>query len=262
MPDNVGRGYVLRLILRRAIRFSKKINAPHNLMSSLVPVVTGILGSFFTDLPAHAARVVEVLDREEALFRKTLVITLLLNLWKDRGERIFQQEAPRAKDGVFAGDVAWKLYDTYGFPIDLTSKHFNFFLPSNSKEVMAEERGLRVDFAGYEVARQLARETSANLESHKEEVTLTVHMISNLSDRSVPATDDSAKFDYAVLSDGTYQFAEIKATVLAIVSGDSFVESVSANESSQVLCLNSIVTSGGPCAGSHKLLLRDGWTSG
>lgn len=73
MPDSVGRGYVLRLILRRAIRFSKKINAQPNLMSSLVPVVIDLLGGFFTDLPAHAARVIEVLDREEALFRKTLV---------------------------------------------------------------------------------------------------------------------------------------------------------------------------------------------
>jgi alanyl-tRNA synthetase len=73
MPDSVGRGYVLRLILRRAIRFSKKINAPPNLMSSLVPVVVELLGDFFTDLSSHAAHVQEVLDREEALFRRTLV---------------------------------------------------------------------------------------------------------------------------------------------------------------------------------------------
>jgi alanyl-tRNA synthetase len=75
MPDSVGRGYVLRLILRRAIRFGKKINAPSNLMSNLVPVVVGLLGDFFTDLPQHAARVQEVLEREEALFCKTIVRT-------------------------------------------------------------------------------------------------------------------------------------------------------------------------------------------
>lgn len=207
MPDSVGRGYVLRLILRRAIRFSKKINAPPGLMSSLVPVVMELLGSFFTDLPSRAARVIEVLDREEALFRKTL----------DRGERIFQQEARLAQSGVFAGDVAWKLYDTYGFPVDLT-------------KVMAEERGLKVDFPGYEAAKLLACEASRGTETHKEEVTLSVHMISHLTDIKTPATDDSFKFEYTVLADGTYQFPDVSASVVALVAGGAFVDSASAGD--------------------------------
>eukprot|EP00048_Salpingoeca_helianthica_P014617 m.222602 g.222602 ORF g.222602 m.222602 type:complete len:947 (-) comp16065_c0_seq1:230-3070(-) len=212
MPDSVGRGYVLRLILRRAIRFSKKINAPPNLMSGLVPVVVELLGDFFTDLGAHAAHVQEVLDREEALFRRTL----------DRGERIFQSEASGLqKGGVFAGDVAWKLYDTYGFPIDLT-------------KVMAEERGLKVDLAGYEAAKQLAREVSANTEARKEEVTLTVHQISHLSEQHVPATEDSAKFNYDVAADGSYVFHNTTARVVALVADGAFVDAVSTAGPAQV----------------------------
>lgn len=211
MPDSVGRGYVLRLILRRAIRFSKKINASPNLMSSLVPVVVELLGDFFNDLPQHAAHVQEVLDREEALFRRTL----------DRGERIFQTEARLAQGGVFAGDVAWKLYDTYGFPIDLT-------------KIMAEERGLKVDFAAYEAAKQIARETSVSTESHKEEVTLSVHQISHLSERGTPATNDDAKFNYDLSQDGTYVFHNTTARVVALVAGGNFVDSVSPSGPAQI----------------------------
>lgn len=96
---------------------------------------------------------------------------------------------------------------------------------------MAEERGLRVDFAGYEAAKQAAREVSVGIETHKEEVNLTVHMLSHLADNKVPATDDSHKFDYTLLSDGTYQFPDVTATVVALVSGGAFADSIDANDS-------------------------------
>jgi hypothetical protein len=101
-------------------------------------------------------------------------------------------------------------------------------------EVMAEERGLKVDFVGYEAAKQLAREASSGTETRKEEVTLSVHQISNLSERGTPATDDSAKFDYKVLEDGTYSFSDIKAKVVAILSGGAFVDTITANDKTQV----------------------------
>jgi alanyl-tRNA synthetase len=141
---------------------------------------------------------------------------------QDRGERIFQSEAAGLeKGGVFAGDVAWKLYDTYGFPIDLT-------------KVMAEERGLKVDMTAYEKAKQIAREISGNTESRKEEVTLSVHQISALSERNVPATDDSAKFNYDLSKDGSYVFHNITARVVALVADGNFVEAVAAGSTAQV----------------------------
>lgn len=136
-PENIGRGYVLRRILRRAVRFgTEKLNAKPGMFASLVPVVASILGGFFPEIDKDHEAVMKIINDEEALFLKTL----------NRGRKLLEKTIAKlgGDANVFPGDVAWKLYDTYGFPVDLTN-------------IMTEEKGLSVDMEEYEAARLKAR---------------------------------------------------------------------------------------------------------
>lgn len=140
-PSNEGRGYVIRRILRRAARFGRELGMHEPFMYKLVPTVADCLGDAFGEIEARADYVSTVIESEEAAFSRTL----------DRGIEIFDTAAERAqksKDKVINGEDAFQLYDTYGFPLDLT-------------ELMAEERGLKVDIAKFdelmEEQRQRAR---------------------------------------------------------------------------------------------------------
>jgi len=129
-PDNTGRGYVLRRILRRASRFMSDLGLREPAVKDLVPVLSGYMGDAFPELRSQQGYVQQVIAKEEEQFLKTL----------DRGKGYFQKaqaelEARGAK--VFPGEKLFELYSTYGFPPDLT-------------EQMAEERGFQVDMAGYE----------------------------------------------------------------------------------------------------------------
>lgn len=129
---------------------------------------------------------------------------------------------------VLPGDIAWKLYDTYGFPIDLT-------------QLMSEERGLTVDMSSYEEAKQ-----KAILVSQAQGVTgiakldLDVHAIGALKDKKFLATDDNPKYHYSS-ENGTspaearYQFAETTATILAIRLEKEFVEEANGGECGLIL---------------------------
>ncbi|KAG2744889.1 hypothetical protein P692DRAFT_201841392 [Suillus brevipes Sb2] len=114
VPNNVGRGYVLRRILRRGSRYvRKKLGAPiGSFFSSLMPVVVETMGDIFPELTKKQGDIKEILDEEES-FSRTL----------DRGEKLFDQYATRTKDQgakELNGADVWRLYDTYGFPVDLT----------------------------------------------------------------------------------------------------------------------------------------------
>ncbi|KAG1900285.1 alanyl-tRNA synthetase, partial [Suillus fuscotomentosus] len=114
VPNNVGRGYVLRRILRRGSRYvRKKLGAPiGSFFSSLMPFVE-TMGDAFPELTKKQGDIKEILDEEEESFSRTL----------DRGEKLFDQYATRTKDlGVneLNGADVWRLYDTYGFHVDLT----------------------------------------------------------------------------------------------------------------------------------------------
>ncbi|KAG9050230.1 Alanine--tRNA ligase [Tulasnella sp. UAMH 9824] len=179
VPNNEGRGYVLRRILRRGARYArKKFNVPiGSFFSSLVPVVIEQLGDFFPELRKNQADLKEILDEEEASFARTL----------DRGERLFDGYARRAKEAdqkeLNGGDV-WMLYDTFGFPVDLT-------------RLMAEEIGLGVNEAEFEAAQEKSKEASRNSGKAgvKDAVKLDVHDIATLeANDQVPKTDDSPKF--------------------------------------------------------------------
>jgi len=138
-PGNEGRNYVLRRILRRAIRAGHQhLGAREPFIYKLVPAVVTTLGDTFPSLVQQASRVVHAIREEEIAFGKTL----------DRGIALFDEAAKRAGAGKkISAQDAFSLHDTFGFPIDLT-------------QVMAEERGMTVDVAGYEALMEAARERS------------------------------------------------------------------------------------------------------
>jgi alanyl-tRNA synthetase len=129
-PSNEGRGYVIRRILRRASRFGRELGLHEPFLYKLVPAVGDCLGEAFPEIKARADFVSTVIESEEASFGRTL----------DRGLEIFNDAADKAqasKNKTITGEDAFQLYDTYGFPIDLT-------------QLMAQERGLKVDTPGFD----------------------------------------------------------------------------------------------------------------
>ncbi len=130
LPSNEGRGYVLRRILRRAARYARKLAAHEPVIYKLVPTVVDIMAPAFPELKEKHQYVAMVIKAEEESFNQTI----------DRGIELFEKVAAdvTAKGGtVIPGNEAFRLYDTYGFPLDLT-------------QLMAEEKGLQVDVAVFD----------------------------------------------------------------------------------------------------------------
>ena len=136
LPSNEGRGYVLRRIIRRALRHGWMLGVRQPFFHSMVPTLVALMGDAYPELSAAQALVGKALKAEEERFAETL----------DSGMRIFDDLASRAKD-VIPGVDAFRLYDTYGFPVDLTAD-------------IARERGLSVDMQGFEAAMEQQRETA------------------------------------------------------------------------------------------------------
>ena len=124
LPSNEGRGYVLRRILRRAARFGRNLGMDEPFIYKLTSTVADVLGPVFPEIVAQAEQVALVIKSEEEGFGKTL----------DRGLEIFESVSEK---GGISGEDAFRLYDTYGFPIDLT-------------QLMASEKGLDVDLDGFD----------------------------------------------------------------------------------------------------------------
>ena len=130
LPSNDGRGYVLRRILRRAMRHAHLLGAEEPLLWRLVPVLARKMGQAFPELEATRSLAEETLQREEIRFRETLA----------RGLGLLESELGRLGDGVaLPGEVAFRLFDTYGFPLDLTQDALR-------------ERGRAVDVEGFDSA--------------------------------------------------------------------------------------------------------------
>ncbi|OTF70272.1 alanine-tRNA ligase, cytoplasmic-like protein [Euroglyphus maynei] len=209
-PDNVGRGYVLRRILRRAVRYIEKLGGKPGSFGSLVPVVVQTLGDFFPELNKDPQLVMDIINEEELQFLKTL----------SRGKRLLKTAIEKLEGSkVLPGDIAWKLYDTYGFPIDLT-------------RLMVEEHGLCVDMEGFEKAKAQAQLISqAKISQLDTKVELDVHAIAELRDQlKIPLSNDLPKYNYNSLTDkkdSVYHFESCQSQVLAIRKDKSFVQEVS-----------------------------------
>ncbi|MCC7260839.1 MAG: alanine--tRNA ligase [Alphaproteobacteria bacterium] len=136
MPSNEGRGYVLRRIMRRAMRHAHMLGCKDTLMHRLVPDLLTQMGDAYPELRRAEALMTETLKLEEERFKQTL----------DRGLKLLEEETGKLKSsGVLPGDVAFKLYDTYGFPLDLTQD-------------ILRGQNQNVDLAGFEQCMEAQRE--------------------------------------------------------------------------------------------------------
>ena len=168
-PSNEGRGYVLRRIMRRAIRHGNKLGAKANFFHKLVPQLVIEMGEAYPELVSAQTQVENIILKEEKQFAKTL----------DQGMRILEADLEKLEGNKIPGATIFKLYDTFGFPVDLTGD-------------IARERELEMDIAGFEVAmeaqRQRARSASAFSVDYSQSLNLEgetqFHGYNSLNDKS------------------------------------------------------------------------------
>jgi len=195
-PSNEGRGYVIRRILRRASRFGRELGMHEPFIYKLVPVVVECLGDAFAEIEERADYVSTVIEAEEASFGRTL----------DRGIEIFAAAAKRAAktaEKTISGEDAFQLYDTFGFPLDLT-------------ELMAGERGLKVDTSKFD---ELMEEQRKRARAAFAKDPISVMDIANIE--ILPKTEDIHKYQAAICdskivgfvdSDGFKNTGQIKSS--------------------------------------------------
>jgi len=193
IPGNEGRGYVLRRIIRRAIRHGYKLGARAAFFHRLVPDLVAEMGAAYPELVAGEKRVMDVLKQEEDRFFSTI----------EHGMAILEAELVEVgAKGVFNGETAFKLHDTYGFPLDLTAD-------------ICRERGVTVDAAGFEAAMSRQKEQA----------------------RAAGKFKMSAALDYSgaeTVFHG-YESLEVRATVLALYKDGAAVPSLNEGDAGTVV---------------------------
>lgn len=187
IPGNEGRSYVLRMILRRALRHGKILGMDLPFLYKLVDVVVENYGEAYPDLVKNKAKIIDTIKKEEERFAKTL----------DRGYKMLDEFIEAKKD--IDGESAFKLYDTYGFPFELT------------KEI-AEENGLQVDEAGYKSAMQEQKDRA-------KAATAKISVTGDIKYAKVEEQVGSTEFV-------GYNENECDAKILATVEGDGYVDIV------------------------------------
>ncbi|KGM53800.1 alanyl-tRNA synthetase [Lysobacter daejeonensis GH1-9] len=194
LPSNEGRGYVLRRIIRRALRHGWMLGQKGPFFSRMVAPLVAVMGDAYPELTANQEFVEKALQAEEERFAETL----------DSGMRIFDDVAARSS-GVIPGADAFRLYDTYGFPVDLTAD-------------IARERGLSVDMDGFEAAMEHQRETARAAGKFGNTTTMPAELAAQLSPTQFLGYDkltDGGLEVVALLKDGR--------VVDAIEAGDEAV---------------------------------------
>ncbi len=136
-PSNEGRGYVLRRIMRRAIRHGYKLGQKHPFLYLLVDALVNEMGEAYPELIQKSKQIIEQIQQEEQRFAETL----------EHGLKLLETDIQQLTDSCIDGKTVFKLYDTYGFPVDLTND-------------IAREKGLSLDMAAFEVCMQAQRERS------------------------------------------------------------------------------------------------------
>ena len=187
IPGNEGRSYVLRMILRRALRHGKILGMDLPFLYKLVDTVVENYGGAYPELIKNKEKVKEVIKSEEERFNKTL----------DRGYKLLEEFITEKKD--IDGENAFKLYDTYGFPLELT------------KEI-AEENGLTVDEAGYKVAMQEQKDRA-------KAATAKISVTGDIKYAKVEEQVGSTEFL-------GYEQNESDAKVLALIEGEGYIDVV------------------------------------
>lgn len=187
IPGNEGRSYVLRMILRRALRHGKILGMDLPFLYKLVDVVVEHYGEAYPDLVKNKQKIIDTIKKEEERFAKTL----------DRGYKLLDEFIADKKD--IDGESAFKLYDTFGFPLELT------------KEI-AEENGLKVDEAGYKAAMQ----------EQKDRAKAATAKISVTGDMKYAKLEDEVGSTEFV----GYEENECDAKILATIEGEGYVDIV------------------------------------
>lgn len=187
IPGNEGRSYVLRMILRRALRHGKILGMDLPFLYKLVDVVVDNYGEAYPDLVKNKAKIVDTIKKEEERFAKTL----------DRGYKMLDEFIDAKKD--IDGESAFKLYDTYGFPFELT------------KEI-AEENGLNIDEAGFKVAMQEQKDRA-------KAATAKISVTGDIKYAKVEEEVGSTEFV-------GYTETEADAKILATIDGEGYVDVV------------------------------------
>ncbi|MFK3721241.1 alanine--tRNA ligase [Pseudomonas fulva] len=178
LPSNEGRGYVLRRIIRRACRHGNKLGAKGSFFYQIVAALVAEMGEAFPELGSQQAHIERVLKAEEEQFAKTL----------EQGLRILEQDLTQLQGSVVPGDVVFKLYDTYGFPMDLTAD-------------IARERELTIDEAGFEREMEAQRERARSASAFGMDYNSLVKVDSATEFLGYEATEASAKI-IALYHDG------------------------------------------------------------
>ncbi|MBO8425280.1 MAG: alanine--tRNA ligase [Proteobacteria bacterium] len=222
IPSNTDRGYVIRRILRRAMRHGQLLGHRGALLSKLYPALITEMGAAYPELGREEKRVVEIIQNEENAFADML----------QNGIKLLDNEIPKIQNNILPGEIAFKLFDTYGFPLDLT-------------QMILREKNIDVDVAGFERAMGEQKERSrANTKG-----TRTLWE----SQTQLPATDDTTKYA---------PDDKLESKVLAILRDGEFVESASAGDDVEVALdkTNFYGTQGGQVGDSGELKNLDGQT--
>lgn len=218
IPSNTDRGYVIRRILRRAMRHGQILGHKGALLSKLYPALITEMGAAYPELAREEARVVEIIRNEENSFADML----------QNGMKLLESELPKINNNVLPGDVAFKLFDTYGFPLDLT-------------QMILRDRNIDVDVAGFEKSMAEQKERSrANTKGTR---------IFWESQTDLAATNDTAK----------YAPTDMESRVLSILRNGEFVESANAGDEVEVALDKTVFygTQGGQVGDSGELKRAD-----
>lgn len=200
LPSNEGRGYVLRRLLRRAVRYAKHIGIERPFMYELVPVVGEIMHDYYPEVKEKADFIARVIRSEEERFHETL----------HEGLAILSNVIEKAKSegsDVIPGEDVFRLYDTYGFPIELTEEY-------------AAEAGMKVDHDGFEREMERQRERARAARQDVDSMQVQGGVLGDIKDES-----RFVGYDELVAS----------STVLAIVKDGQLVEEVRAGEEAQII---------------------------
>ncbi len=193
LPSNSDRGYVIRRILRRAMRHGQILGHRGALLSKLYPALITEMGDAYPELAREQARVVEIIQNEENAFADML----------QNGMKLLENEIPKLNNNVLPGDVAFKLFDTYGFPLDLT-------------QMILRDKNIDIDVAGFEKSMAEQKERSrANTKGTR---------IFWESQTELADTNDTAK----------YAPVDMESRVLSILRNGEFVESANAGDEVEV----------------------------
>ncbi|WP_442603533.1 alanine--tRNA ligase [Paenibacillus sp. KN14-4R] len=200
LPSNEGRGYIIRRLLRRAVRYGKVLGMDKPFLHTLTPVVCEVMGSHYTAIVEKREFIEKIIRLEEERFHETLSDGL--NILAEMVEKAHENGSSE-----ISGADAFKLYDTYGFPFDLT-------------EDFAAEKGMKVDQAGFDVAMQEQRDRARAARQDSDSMKVQGGPLSQLTDKSEFVG---------------YNEMGVSAKVIAIVHEQQFVEFVGVGETCQVI---------------------------